>query len=156
MSSPQAREYTPRAVQSILSVCFGTPANFRKEILAFEMVGFRGTYTVVLGRPCYVKFMAIPNYTYIKLKMPGPTCIITVGPTYHHAYECEVECVEYAEVLVESEALITDLENLIVEVPNPKKHADNFKPAEATKTILLDPSSSGENALRISSRLEPK
>jgi hypothetical protein len=55
-----------------LSVCFGTPSNFRKETLTFEVVGFRGTYHAVLGRPCYAKFMAVPNYTYLKLKMPGP------------------------------------------------------------------------------------
>jgi hypothetical protein len=44
-----------------LSVCFGTPSNFRKETLTFEVVGFRGTYHAVLERPCYTKFMAIPN-----------------------------------------------------------------------------------------------
>jgi hypothetical protein len=52
----------------------------------------------VLGRPCYAKFMVVPNYTYLKLKMPGPNRVITVGSTYRHAYECDVECVEYAEV----------------------------------------------------------
>jgi hypothetical protein len=25
--------------------------------------------------------MAVPNYTYLKLKMPGPNGVITVGPT---------------------------------------------------------------------------
>jgi hypothetical protein len=35
-----------------LPVCFGTPSNFRKETLTFEVVGFRGTYHAVLGRPC--------------------------------------------------------------------------------------------------------
>jgi hypothetical protein len=54
-----------------LPVCFGTPSNFRRETLTFEVVGFRGTYHAVLGRPCYAKFMAVPNYTYLKLKMPG-------------------------------------------------------------------------------------
>jgi ribonuclease HI len=49
-----------------LPVCFGTPSNFRRETLTFEVVGFRGTYHAVLGRPCYAKFMAIPNYTYLK------------------------------------------------------------------------------------------
>jgi hypothetical protein len=48
-----------------LPVCFGTPSNFRKETLTFEVVGFRGTYHAVLGRPCYTKFMAVPNYTYL-------------------------------------------------------------------------------------------
>ena len=72
--------------------------------------------------------MAILNYTYLKLKMPRPAGVITVGPTYRHAYECNVECVEYVEALIESEALIADLENLSGEVPNPKKHADSFEP----------------------------
>jgi hypothetical protein len=65
-----------------LPVCFRTPSNFRKETLTFEVVGFRGTYHIVLGRPCYAKFMVVPNYTYLKLKMSGPNGVITVGSTY--------------------------------------------------------------------------
>jgi hypothetical protein len=41
--------------------------------------------------------MAIPNYAYLKLKMPRPADDITVGPTYRHAYECDVE---YGESLI--------------------------------------------------------
>jgi hypothetical protein len=123
-----------------LPVCFGTPSNFRRETLTFEVVGFRGTYHAVLGRPCYAKFMAVPNYTYLKLKMSGPNGVITVGSTYQHAYECDVECVEYIEALAESEALIADLECLSKEVPDAKRHANNFEPAEAVKFIPLDPS----------------
>jgi hypothetical protein len=57
------------------------------------------------------------------------------GPTHRHAYECDVECVEYAKGLIESEALIVDLENLVGEVPDPKRHASSFKPDEATKSV---------------------
>jgi hypothetical protein len=64
-----------------LSITFGDPSNFRKETLTFEVVRFRGTYHAVLGWLCYVKFMAIPNYTYVKLKMPGPNGVITVHTT---------------------------------------------------------------------------
>jgi len=32
-----------------LPVCFGTAANFRKETLTFEVVGFRGTYHAIIG-----------------------------------------------------------------------------------------------------------
>jgi hypothetical protein len=110
----------------------------------------------VLGRPCYTKFIAIPNYTYLKIKMLGPADIITVDPTYRHSYECDVECVEYAETLVESEALIVDLKNLADEVPDTKRHAGSFEPAEATKIIPLDPSDSNEKTLQISSKLDPK
>jgi hypothetical protein len=80
-----------------LSVTFGDPSNFRKETLTFEVVGFRNTYHAVLGWPRYAKFMAIPNYTYLKLKMPGPNGVIIVHTTYQHAYECDVECCEYAK-----------------------------------------------------------
>ena len=31
-----------------LPVCFGTAANFRKETLTFEVVGFRGTYHAII------------------------------------------------------------------------------------------------------------
>jgi hypothetical protein len=54
-----------------LPVWLGTPDNFRKETLTFEVVGFSGAYHAILGRPCYTKFMAVPNYTYLKMKMPG-------------------------------------------------------------------------------------
>ena len=71
--------------------------------------------------------------------MPGPNGVITVGPTYKHAFECDVECVEYAEALAEFEALIADMENLSKEVPDVKRHAGNFEPAETVKAVPLDP-----------------
>jgi hypothetical protein len=80
-----------------LPACFGTPTNFRKETLTFEVVEFYGTYHVILGHPCYARFMAVPNYTYFKLKILGPNGVITIGPSYEHAYECDVECVEHGE-----------------------------------------------------------
>jgi hypothetical protein len=139
-----------------LHVCFRTPSNFRKETLTFEVVGFRGTYHAVLGRPCYAKFMVVPNYTYLKLKMLGPNGVITVGSTYRHAYECDVECVEYAEALAESEALIADLDCLSKEVPDAKSHAGNFEPAKAVKSVPLDPSNDTCKQVQIGSELDPK
>jgi hypothetical protein len=111
-----------------LPVCFRTPSNFRRETLTFEVVGFRGTYHTV----------------------------ITVGPTYKHAFECDVECVEYAEALAESEALIADLESLSKEVTDVKRHAGNFEPAETVKSVPLDPSSDASKQVRIGSGLDPK
>ena len=42
------------------------------------MVDWKGAYHAILGRPAYTKFMAVPNYTYLKLKLPGPNAVITV------------------------------------------------------------------------------
>jgi hypothetical protein len=44
-----------------LLVWFGTPENFHKETLTFEVVRFRGAYHAILGQSCYAKFMAVPN-----------------------------------------------------------------------------------------------
>ena len=65
-----------------LPVTFGSRANFCSEVLTFEVVDFPGSYHTILGRPCYAKFLAIPNYTYLKLKMPGLNGVITVGSTF--------------------------------------------------------------------------
>jgi hypothetical protein len=43
------------------------------------VVGFRGAYHAILGRPYYAMFMAVPNYTYLKMNMPGPNSVITVS-----------------------------------------------------------------------------
>jgi hypothetical protein len=84
---------------------FGDVRNFRTEILTFEVVGFSGTYHTILGRPTYAKFMVVPNYTYLKLKILGPKGIITVGPTYQCAYEYDAECFQFAEATIQSERL---------------------------------------------------
>jgi hypothetical protein len=69
-----------------LPITFEDPTNYRTKTLTFEVVGFHGSYHAILGRPCYTKFMAIPNYTYLKLKMPGQHGVITVGSSFQRAY----------------------------------------------------------------------
>jgi hypothetical protein len=139
-----------------LPVCFGTPSNFRKETLSFEVVGFHWTYHAIFGRPCYAKFMVVPNYTYLKLKMSGPKGVITVGSSYEHAYECDVECVKHREAVLESATLATDLDDLAKEIPDPKCHAGNFEPVEDVKLVPLDPTSPDGRALKVSATLDPK
>jgi hypothetical protein len=65
-----------------LPVTFRNPSNFRIEVLTFKVVRFHGTYHTILGCPCYAKFMAITNYTYLKLKMSGPCEVITIGTSF--------------------------------------------------------------------------
>jgi hypothetical protein len=139
-----------------LPIRFGSPANFRKETLTFEVVGFHGTYHAILGHPCYTKFMAVPNYTYLKLKMPSPKGVITIGPSYEHAYECDVECVEHGEAILESATLAADLDSLAKEILDPKRHAGSFEPAQDVKLVPLDPANPDGRALNVSASLDPK
>ena len=71
--------------------------NFWAEQLCFEVVPFKGGYHALLGRPAFVKFMAIPCYAYMKLKMPGPHGIITVSSDPKNAHEVEVAHLEHVE-----------------------------------------------------------
>jgi hypothetical protein len=100
--------------------------------------------------------MAIPNYTYLKLKMLGPNGIIAVGTTYRHAFECDVECCEYAEALHESEALTAALEVSSPKEPDPKQSVGTFEPAVEVKEVSLDPDSPDGKVVRISTTLDPK
>jgi hypothetical protein len=82
--------------------------------------------------------MAVPNYTYLKLKMSGPNGVITVGSSYEHAYECDVKCVEHEEAVLESATLAVDLDGLANEIPDSKRHAGSFEPASSTPPTQRD------------------
>jgi hypothetical protein len=124
-----------------LPVTFGIPSNFMMEDLTFELVGFHGTYHAILGCPCYVKFMAVHNYMYLKLKMPGLCRVITVGTSFQRAYECEVECCELTAATIAFKELVVIREEIVEEAPNSKWSTRSFEPIEGTKEVLIDPSS---------------
>jgi hypothetical protein len=71
-----------------MPVTFGTLENYRTEFLRFEVVRFNCGYNTIIGRPGLVKFMAIPHYSYMILKMSGPQGIITVHADFQGTVEC--------------------------------------------------------------------
>ncbi|XP_066311228.1 uncharacterized protein [Miscanthus floridulus] len=124
-----------------MPITFGDRANFRSEVLTFEVVDFLGSYHAILGRPCYTKFMVIPNYTYLKLKMPRPNDVITVGSTFSHNYTCDHEHHELAAVVINSTEL-PELENSatpIVPHYNELTSSGAFHPTEEMKAVGIDP-----------------
>ncbi|XP_066320404.1 uncharacterized protein [Miscanthus floridulus] len=76
-----------------LNFTFSQPDNFRKEPLTSEVVDFPVVYHALLSRSCFAKFMAIPNYTYLKLNVPSPKGVITVEGSFEQAYYYEQYCV---------------------------------------------------------------
>ena len=125
-----------------LPVTLGDQFNYRTETLTFEVVGFPGTFHAILGRPCYAKFMTVPNYTYLKLKMSGPHGVITIDTSFQRAYECEVECCGHATAIVASGKLTALKEEVTEEAPNANKSTGSFESVEGFKEVLIDPSSS--------------
>jgi hypothetical protein len=137
-----------------LSVTFGDMRNFRMETLTFEVVGFSGTYHAILGRPAYAKFMAVPNYTYLKLKILGPKGIITVGPTYQRTYECDAECFQFAKAIIRSERLRAEPRSEDQDIPESSKRAAcSLEPAKDVKDAVV---SDDGRTLHIGMMLDPK
>jgi hypothetical protein len=63
-------EYSLRHIY--MSITFGALENYRTEFLRFEVACFDCGYNAIIRRLGLVKFMAIPHYPYIILKMSGP------------------------------------------------------------------------------------
>jgi hypothetical protein len=95
-----------------LLVTFGMPNNFRIETLTVELVNLQVTYHAILRRPCYTKFMVVPNYTYLKLKMLDPAGTITAGTTTQCTYECEVECCDLAKKIATAQEPSEELQTI--------------------------------------------
>jgi hypothetical protein len=74
-----------------LNVCFGNRQNYRREKLDFEVMDWPSQYHAILGRPAFLRFMAVPHYTYLVLKMPGPKGIITVKGSFELSDLCDKE-----------------------------------------------------------------
>ena len=100
--------------------------------------------------------MAIPNYTYLKLKMPRPCGVITIGTSFQRAYEYEVECCEHAMAIVASKELMAIRKEVAEEAPDPKWSIGSFEPVEGSKEVLVDPGSTEGKTVRVGTTLSSK
>ncbi|XP_066337320.1 uncharacterized protein [Miscanthus floridulus] len=85
--------------------------------------------------------MAIPNYTYLKLKMSGPNDVITVSSAFLHAFACYREHYDLATAVVNSSELPRLGESVLPAAPdcNQPTSSSAFRPLEETKTVGIDP-----------------
>ena len=97
--------------------------------------------------------MAVPNYTYLKLKILGPCGVITINTSFYHAYECEVECCDHATTIITSKELAAIRKEVAKEAPDPKRSAGSFEPIGGAKEVLIDPSGSKGKVVRIGTTL---
>ena len=130
-----------------IDVLFGDRDHLRREAVWFEVVDLESPYHALLGRPALAKFMAVPHYAYLKMKMPSTKGIITVSGDYKKSSACAAANSRLAESLV-----IAAEKRLLDRVvamagkqpdmsPDPKESEaeGSFKPARETKKITLEP-----------------
>jgi hypothetical protein len=80
--------------QITLPVTFRTPTNYRTEFIQFEVADFETSYHTILGRPALAKFMAIPHYPYLLLKMPGPHGVLFLRSNFKRAFDCDIQAIQ--------------------------------------------------------------
>jgi hypothetical protein len=74
-----------------LDVCFGSNNNYHREKLEFEVLDSPSQYHAILGHPTFAKFMAVPHYAYLTLKILGPKGTITVQGSFEVSNTCDKE-----------------------------------------------------------------
>jgi hypothetical protein len=104
--------------QISLPITFGTQENFQTKNIQFEMADFETVYNAFLGRSPVTKFMAIPHYAYLVLKMPGPRGVISIRGDIKQAYDYDKESSEMANRLTTSIEL-RELKESLAESPPP-------------------------------------
>jgi hypothetical protein len=81
----------------VLPVTFEeTRENYRTESIKFEVADFETSYHTILGRPAIAKFMVVPHYTYLVLKMPSPAGVLSLQGDLKISFDCDTEAVELA------------------------------------------------------------
>jgi hypothetical protein len=140
-------------------VTFGTPENYKTEFLRFEVASFDCGYNTIIGRPGLAKFMAIPHYSYMILKITGPQGIITVHAGFQGAMECFRGAIQVALTTkpptTSSVQANTKPEGDLAIPANEAQAVTSMRPTEETKRINLGFADERKTAI-ISSSLDDK
>jgi hypothetical protein len=79
----------------VLPVTLGeTKENYRTEYIKFEVAEFETSYHAILHRPAIAKFMAVPQYTYLVLKMPSRAGVLSLQGDLKISFDCDTNAVE--------------------------------------------------------------
>jgi hypothetical protein len=139
----------------VLPVTFGTRENYRTEFIKFEVASFESSYHAILGRPALAKFMAVPHYVYLLLKMPGRNGVLTLRGDLKKSYDCNQEAIQYAstsrvpDASTEVLAATQQLSQAELDIPTKKASQSGVKSTGevALKTIQLQEGDSSKTAI---------
>ena len=141
-----------------LPVQFGTASNFCVEHINFYVADFNTAYHAILGRSALAKFMAMPHYAYLVLKMPSPAGVLALWANLSIAYACEIESL----ALTKATDLSIQMASMVAEaksVPTKDMEIPELEPPRAStkskevKEVGLDDSS---KTMKIGAHLDPK
>jgi hypothetical protein len=148
----------------VLPVTFGEiRENYRTEYIKFEVADFETSYHAILGRPAIAKFIAVPHYTYLVLKMPSPASVLSLQGDLKISFDCDTKVVELAatnqvpNTMMEIYAASKKLAPSELDIPEKSDNANKPQLAEEVqvKTIDLGTGDSSKTTT-IGAGLDPK
>ena len=128
------------------------------EHINFYVANFDTTYHAILGRPALAKFMAVPHYAYLVLKMPSPAGVLSLRANLSVAYTCETESLTLTEATdlsiqmasVVAEAKMASADDM--EIPEPPCASAKSKETKEASLGLDNPS----KTVKIGAHLDAK
>jgi hypothetical protein len=148
----------------VLPVTFGeSRENYRTEYIKFEVMDFETSYHAILDRPAIAKFMAVPHYSYLVLKMPSPAGVLSLQGDLKISHDCDTEAVEIPSTnqvpyaMMEIYGASKKLAPSELDIPEKSDKANKPQPAEEVlvKTIDLGRGDSTKTTT-IGAGLDPK
>jgi hypothetical protein len=148
----------------VLLVTFGeTRENYRTKYIKFEVADFETSYHAILDRPAIAKFMAVPHYTYLVLKMPSPVGVLSLQGDLKISFDCDTEVVELAatnqvpNAMMEIYAASMMLAPSELDIPEKSDTANKPQPSEEVQVKAID-LGTGDNSrtTMIKAGLDPK
>jgi hypothetical protein len=129
----------------VLPVTFGeTRENYRTEYIKFEVADFETSYHAILGRPAIAKFMAVPHYTYLVLKMPSLAGVLSLQEDLKISFDCDTEAVELAatnqvpNAMMEIYVAPKKLAPSELDIPEKSDKANKPQPSEEVQVKAID------------------
>jgi hypothetical protein len=140
-----------------LDVIFGTPSNFRKEKIEFEVVDWPLQYHAILGRPAFAQFMAVPHYAYLKLWMPANRGPLTISGSFARSENCDKDFNSMSQTFEVHEELhhIREATNMDIDPPAQQNAPElSFDASKDTREHQIHPTYPTKTA-RVSNSLTP-
>jgi hypothetical protein len=148
----------------VLPVTFGeTRQKYRTEYIKFEFADFETSYHAILGRPAIAKFLMVPHYTYLVLKMPCPSGVLLLQGDLKISFDYDTEVVELAttnqvpnsmmEIYVASKKLAPNE----LDTPEKSDTANKRQPSEDVQVKAIDlGTGNSSRTTMIAAGLDPK
>jgi hypothetical protein len=129
----------------VLPVTFGERReNYRTEYIKFEVADFETSYHAILGRPAIAKFMTVPHYTYLVLKMPSPAGVLSLQGDLKISFDRDTEAVELEvtnqvpNAMMEIYAASKKLAPSKLNIPEKSDNTNKPQPAEEVQVTTID------------------